>query len=107
MQLTIDGPCRIGRAATDRGIQVVIDNFGKERAVVAQVNAYYGLALAQESLGDLDGALGAMRTYVHLSDERDQYQRRAWSAIWEWQSRRSAQVGSPSEPGALLLQGGS
>ena len=58
-----------------------------------QVNAYYGLALTLEALGDLETALGAMRTFVHLAEERDPYLRKAWSAIWEWQSRRAAETG--------------
>lgn len=53
-----------------------------------QLNAYYGLAMACEALGDLDRALGAMRTYVHLAGEKDPHARRAWAAIWEWQARR-------------------
>lgn len=53
-----------------------------------QVNAYYGLGVALEALGDLDGALGAMRTYVHLAAEDDPYRRRAMAAIWEWEVRR-------------------
>ena len=51
-----------------------------------QANAYYGLALALEALQDYQGALGAMRTYVHLAPKDSPHLRRAWSAIWEWQS---------------------
>lgn len=58
-----------------------------------QVNAYYGLALTLEALGDFEAALGAMRTFVHLADHQDPHLRKAWSAIWEWQSQRDAQVG--------------
>lgn len=49
-----------------------------------QVNAYYGLAEALEGLNDRSGALGAMRTYVHLAPADDPYRRKAESAIWEW-----------------------
>lgn len=49
-----------------------------------QVNAYYGLAVALEGLHDRPGALGAMRTYVHLASADDPYRRKAESAIWEW-----------------------
>ncbi|MDJ0741498.1 MAG: tetratricopeptide repeat protein [Gammaproteobacteria bacterium] len=62
-----------------------------ERAIAlrpGQVNAYYGLALAFEALDDIEAALGAMRTYVHLADDGDAHVRRARSAIWEWQSAR-------------------
>lgn len=51
-----------------------------------QVNAYYGLAIALEGLGDKAGAVGAMRTFVHLSKPGDPYVRRAQSALWEWET---------------------
>lgn len=52
-----------------------------------QDNAYWGLAEALEGQNDLGGALGAMRTYIHLAKPNDPYVRRARSAIWEWQYR--------------------
>ncbi len=52
-----------------------------------QANAYYGLAVALEGMGDLPGALGAMRTYVHRSPRDDPYRRKAEAAIWEWQDQ--------------------
>lgn len=52
-----------------------------------QVNAYYGLAEALEGLNDLPGALGAMRTYLHLAPVGDPYRRKAESAIWEWEAK--------------------
>jgi len=51
----------------------------------AQANAYWGMAVALESSGDLAGALGAMRTFLHLSSGDDNFARRARSALWEWQ----------------------
>lgn len=51
-----------------------------------QVNGYYGLAQSLEALDDLPGALGAMRSFMHLSAEDDPFRRRALAAIWEWQS---------------------
>ena len=54
----------------------------------AQANAYYGLALACEALGDLELALGAMRSYLHLArNENESHMRRARSALWEWETR--------------------
>jgi cytochrome c oxidase subunit I len=50
-----------------------------------QTNAYFGLALALEGLNDYGGALGAMRSYVHLSKSDDPFLRKANSAIWEWE----------------------
>ncbi|MCF6299150.1 MAG: tetratricopeptide repeat protein [Thiomicrorhabdus sp.] len=53
-----------------------------------QLNAYYGLAMASEVLGDMESALGAMRTYVHLSPKDDPYVAKARAALWEWQAAR-------------------
>ena len=51
-----------------------------------QANAYYGLALALEGLQDVAGALGAMRSYVHLNKNADDpWLRKANAAIWEWE----------------------
>jgi len=49
-----------------------------------QANAYYGLAIALDGLGDRPAAIGAMRSYVHLSRDGDPYRRKAQSALWEW-----------------------
>jgi Flp pilus assembly protein TadD len=51
----------------------------------AQANAYYGLALAAEAQSDLHTALGAMRSYLHVSRADDPYRAKARSAIWEWE----------------------
>lgn len=51
-----------------------------------QANAYWGLAIALEELDDLEGALGAMRTFIHLSPPNDPFLRKARSALWEWES---------------------
>lgn len=50
-----------------------------------QANAYYGLGLAAEAQGDLHAALGAMRSYLHLSKADDPFRTKARSAIWEWE----------------------
>ncbi len=51
-----------------------------------QANAYWGLAVALEQQGDIEGALGAMRTFIHLSPPNDPFLRKARSALWEWES---------------------
>lgn len=56
----------------------------------SQFNAYYGMAVAHEGLGDLRRAVSAMRTYVHLIREDDPYRPRAEAAIWEWEAELSA-----------------
>ncbi len=51
-----------------------------------QSNAYYGLAIAHEGLGELPQAVAAMRTYTHVADGDEQYRRKAEAAIWEWEA---------------------
>lgn len=58
-----------------------------------QINAYFGLAEALEGLGDIPGALGAMRTYLHLAPPDDPYRPNAEAAIRQWTSQ--ANVKSP------------
>ena len=53
-----------------------------------QINAYYGLAVALDGLRDRPGAIGAMRTFVHLSRTDDPYLRKAQAALWEWEAER-------------------
>lgn len=53
-----------------------------------QANAYWGLALALEGLDDYEGALGAMRSYIHLSVvPNDPFLPKARSALWEWEAQ--------------------
>ena len=52
-----------------------------------QMNAYYGLAVALEALADVNGAIGAMRTYTHLARADDPYLPKARAALWEWEQR--------------------
>lgn len=54
---------------------------------VFQANAYYGLAMVSEKLGDIEGAMGAMRSYIHLASDDDTFIRKARSALWEWESQ--------------------
>ena len=52
-----------------------------------QINAYYGLALALEGLGDFPGAAGAMRSYLHRSQQDDPFRAKAQAALDRWQTR--------------------
>ena len=52
-----------------------------------QINAYYGLAEALEGMEDYEGALGAMRSYIHLSPPNDPFLAKARSALWEWETK--------------------
>jgi cytochrome c oxidase subunit I len=71
-----------------------------------QTNAYYGLALALEGLNDYAGALGAMRSYVHLSKPDDPFVRRANAAIWEWdEALKKARSAMPIHGAAIPENG--
>ncbi len=72
-----------------------------------QANAYYGLAVASEALGDLPGATGAMRSYLHLSTDpvEQAYRRRARAALWEWEAEITAQAGENPERVDAIQQG--
>lgn len=60
----------------------------------SQSNAYYGLGIALDRLGDGAGALGAMRSYVHLAPPDTPQARKALAAIWEWESARASAHGN-------------
>lgn len=67
-----------------------------------QANAYYGLAMSFEGQGDLQMAIGAMRTYIHLAPPDDGYRRKAEAALWEWESavaRERAAAGGAADGG--------
>ena len=52
----------------------------------SQVNAYYGLAIAHEGLGELREAVTVMKAYAHLVADADPWRRKAEAAIWEWEA---------------------
>jgi tetratricopeptide (TPR) repeat protein len=63
-------------------------------------DAYFGYATASESLGDLEGALGAMRSFLHVQRDADPYRLRvaqARSAIWEWESKLGRGAWGPTK----------
>ncbi len=68
-----------------------------------QANAYYAAALAYEGLGELAAAVGAMRSYLHLSaqhgdDERSRlFAVKARAALWEWDARLGRATTKPAE----------
>ena len=51
-----------------------------------QRNAYFGLALALDGLHDVAGALGAMRSFVHLSQAGDPYLAGAAASVQRWEA---------------------
>ena len=50
-----------------------------------QVNAYYGLAISLKETNDLKGAVGAMRSYLHLKKKEDSYSTKARSILVQWE----------------------
>lgn len=72
-------------------------------------NAYYGLALVFEQQGDLQRALGAMRTFVHRSRQDDPYLSRARAALWEWEQSHTPISNEPAigkRPGSTIKDEG-
>ena len=59
----------------------------------AQANAYYGLALALKGSNDTEGAIGAMRSYIHLSAPDDPYLSQARADLSEWEAARGHKPG--------------
>lgn len=59
----------------------------------AQANAYYGLALAMKGSNDTEGAIGAMRSYIHLSPPDDPYLSKARADLAEWEAARGHKPG--------------
>lgn len=53
-----------------------------------QANAYYGMAVALEALGDREGARGALRTYLHRIAAADPFRARAEAMLARWGAAR-------------------
>ena len=70
--------------------KVAHDFFARAIALKAtQTNAYYGLAMALEHLQDIQGARGAMRSFIHLSKADNPYLAKARAALWSWESNQT------------------
>ena len=78
-----------------------------ERAIelrADQANAYYGMAIVFEEKKQLEPALGAMRTFVHLADPEDKYVVKARAAIWEWKALLGRIPGAVEAPEGMKPQ---
>lgn len=71
-----------------------------------QMNAYYGLAIALEGIGDLEGALGAMRTFAHRMDAGDPFLAKANAAIAQWEARLGKERFESTPPTAAIPENG-
>jgi len=69
-----------------------------------QANAYYGMAIIYEEKKQLEPALGAMRTFVHLADPEDKYVVKARAAIWEWKAMMGRIPGTALAPDGMKPQ---
>lgn len=72
-----------------------------------QNNAYWGLAVTLEALCDIEGAMGAMRTFIHLGEPENKFMTRAKSALWEWetmQNKNSQQANQQENDNPLCPQ---
>ena len=71
-----------------------------------QANAYYGLAITSEKLGDLEDALGAMKSYIHLAQNKEDqpFIRKAKSAVWEWESQLQSKRSKESSAVKEIVQ---
>lgn len=83
---------RIGEALLGKGDFFTARDFfaGAIDRDPMMASAYFGFASASEGLGDLESALGGMRTYLHVETNKDPYRLKvaqARSAIWEWESK--------------------
>lgn len=56
----------------------------------SQTNAYWGVAMAAEGMGDTEFALDAIRTFMHLEPESSPFHRKALAAAWEWEEQIKA-----------------
>ena len=71
-----------------------------------QANAYYGLAITSEKMGDLEGAVGAMKSYIHLAQNKEDqpFIRKAKSAVWEWESQLQSKRSKESSAVKEIVQ---
>ena len=68
--------------------QSAMDSFNRAMELNPyQANAYYGLAICFEKLGDIPAAKGAFRSFIHLAKQDDPFVRKARSALWEWEDK--------------------
>lgn len=101
-------PVNLGFAYLARGKhEIARRHFEKALEIKAdQVNAYYGLGMALQQAGDVEAALGALRTFLHFEKEESPFWRKAAAAVWEMEDeRRRKQTGASMElpPGSVAL----
>lgn len=58
-----------------------------------QVNAYYGLAIANKARGMTPDAISAMQVFTHLAANNDPFRARAQAALQQWRGDPLAEAG--------------
>lgn len=54
-----------------------------------RADAYFNHATASEAMGDLESAMGGMRSFLHVAQDKDPFRLKiaqARSALWEWEA---------------------
>jgi tetratricopeptide (TPR) repeat protein len=83
---------QMGRALLGRGDSAMARDFLAKAISIdpTQASTYFDYARACEATGDLETALGGMRSYLHLVKDNDPFRlpvAQARSAIWEWEAQ--------------------
>lgn len=92
----------LGRALEGRGDPATARDFYLKAIDMnpRQSDAYWGYATASETLGDLESAMGAMRSFLHTDPNPDPERLRiaqARSALWEWEAQLGRGPWGPSK----------
>lgn len=71
--------------------KLALDFFeGATELRVNQLNAYYGMALAYEGLGNIEAAAGAMKSYQHLTAPDDPFLPKVNAKLQQYEQQRGA-----------------
>lgn len=71
--------------------KLALDFFeGATELRVNQLNAYYGMALAYEGLGNIEAAAGAMKSYQHLTAPDDPFLPKVHAKLQQYEQQRGA-----------------
>jgi len=71
--------------------KLALDFFeGATELRVNQLNAYYGMALAYEGLGNIEAAAGAMKSYQHLTAPDDPFLPKVYAKLQQYEQQRGA-----------------
>ena len=92
----------LGKALQGKGDHATARDFLRKAIELDPTDAepYFAHATSSESLGDLETALGGMRSFLHLVKNDDPYRlqvAQARSAIWEWEAKLGRGLWGPTK----------